>query len=303
MKQKFIEKTFHAGSLALIDVVNSIISEYAAMGYTLTLRQAFYQLVSRGYIENSERSYKNIGDLVRNARMAGLMDIDALEDRTRYLRQLGHFNDPAEVLRAAHDSYRLDKWQDQPCYAEIWIEKDALVDIAEKAANKLDVPCFSCRGYASISALYDAAQRFIEHGCQEARYIIYLGDHDPSGLDMPRNILERMTTFGADVEVRRIALTMDQIEQFNPPPNPAKTTDARAGKYIRQYGHESWELDALEPQVLEDLIENEVMGLMDLPLYWKAQARERREKTDLDCLAKIMADHGPEAIQLLKANF
>lgn len=170
---------FQQKSLELIRLVNQVVEEYQAQGYELTLRQAYYQLVARGYIPNNERSYKNIGNLINDGRLAGLIDWYSITDRTRNLRSNGHWDNPA------------------------------------------------------------------------------------------------------DVYVKRVALTMNQIGTYNPPPNPAKITDSRASKYIDEYGNESWELDALEPQVITDLITNEVTALRNDEIYRSVCDSEERGKDEL----------------------
>ena len=284
-KIQYKQIAFRQKSLDLIELINSVIDEYSAQGYELTLRQAYYQLVARGYIENNERSYKNIGSLINDGRLAGLIDWNSITDRTRNLRARSHWNKPQDVIYSAKYSYLLDKWEGQPNYVEVWVEKDALVDIIGQACNPLDTPYFSCRGYTSQSEMWTAAQRFIRQKNREARYIIHLGDHDPSGIDMTRDIQERLEMFGADVYVKRVALTMNQVITYNPPPNPAKITDSRCGKYIDQYGEESWELDALEPQMLTKLITNEVTALRDDAIYQAICDREEAEKRELQTVA------------------
>ncbi|MEY8522793.1 hypothetical protein AALA90_07175 [Lachnospiraceae bacterium 38-10] len=284
-KIQYKEIAFKQKSLDLIELVNSVIDEYRAQGYELTLRQAYYQLVARGYIENNERSYKNIGSLINDGRLAGLIDWNSITDRTRNLRNRAHWDQPQDVIYSAKYSYLLDKWEGQPNYVEVWVEKDALIDIVGQACRPLDTPHFSCRGYTSQSEMWSAAQRFIRQKNREARYIIHLGDHDPSGIDMTRDIQERLEMFGADVYVKRVALTMNQVTTYNPPPNPAKITDSRCGKYIDQYGEESWELDALEPQMLTKLITNEVTALRDDAIYQAICDREEAEKRELQTVA------------------
>lgn len=284
-KIQYKEIAFKQKSLDLIELVNSVIDEYRAQGYELTLRQAYYQLVARGYIENNERSYKNIGSLINDGRLAGLIDWNSITDRTRNLRNRAHWDQPQDVIYSAKYSYLLDKWEGQPNYVEVWVEKDALIDIVGQACRPLDTPHFSCRGYTSQSEMWSAAQRFIRQKNREARYIIHLGDHDPSGIDMTRDIQERLEMFGADVYVKRVAMTMNQVTTYNPPPNPAKITDSRCGKYIDQYGEESWELDALEPQMLTKLITNEVTALRDDAIYQAICDREEAEKRELQTVA------------------
>lgn len=285
-KIQYKEIKFQQKSLDLIELVNQVVDEYSAQGYELTLRQAYYQLVARGYIPNNERSYKNIGNLINDGRLAGLIDWHSITDRTRNLRGNGHWNNPQEVIASARYSYLLDKWIGQPNYVEVWVEKDALVDIVGQVCRPLDTPYFSCRGYTSQSEMWSAAQRFIRQNHREQRIIIHLGDHDPSGIDMTRDIQERLEMFGADVYVERVALTMNQIQTYNPPPNPAKVTDSRASKYIDQFGDESWELDALEPKVITDLINQEVTKYRDDAIYQAVCDKEEKEKDELRMLER-----------------
>jgi len=297
-KIQYKEIAFRQKSLELIELINGVIDEYSRQGYELTLRQAYYQLVARGYIENNERSYKNIGNLINDGRLAGLIDWNSITDRTRNLRRNSHWDRPQDVIYSAKYSYMLDKWEGQPNYVEVWVEKDALVDIVGQACEPIDTPYFSCRGYTSQSEMWTAAQRFIRQKDRDSRYIIHLGDHDPSGIDMTRDIQERLEMFGADVFVKRVALTMKQVKTYNPPPNPAKITDSRCGKYIDQYSEESWELDALEPQMLVNLIKSEVTSLRDDEIYQAVCDREKQEKGELQKLA----DHYVSAISFLESR-
>ncbi len=280
-KRQYKDIKFQSKSLDLINLVNQVIDEYDAQGYELTLRQVYYQLVARGYIPNNERSYKNLGNLINDGRLAGLIDWYAIVDRTRNLKANAHWETPESVIESAKYSYMLDRWKHQPNYVEVWVEKDALIGIVSQICRKLDVPHFSCRGYTSQSEMWSAAQRFIRQSHRESRTIIHLGDHDPSGIDMTRDIQERLEMFGADVEVKRVALTMEQIQTYNPPPNPTKLSDARATGYIAEFGHECWELDALEPKVITDLIRNEVTALLDADLLLEVENQERTDKENI----------------------
>lgn len=285
----YVEKNFRSDSLALIDKINSVIEEYEAQGYSLTLRQCYYQLVARGIIPNNERSYKNTGNLINDARLAGLIDWHSIEDRTRNLQRLAHWDSPKSIIESASYQYRKDIWENQDYYVEVWVEKEALANVVGRVADELDVPYFCCRGYVSQSEMWSAAQRFIAK--QEAGkdvVLIHLGDHDPSGIDMSRDIEERLTLFGVDscmFNFRRIALNMEQIEEFAPPPNPAKLTDSRCGSYISRYGDESWELDALEPKVIHDLITNNVTEFWDYEEVLRVRAKVASEKEVMESVA------------------
>lgn len=286
-----------------------ICQEYAGQGFDLTLRQLYYQFVARDWFENKQANYNRLGGIVNDARMAGYIDWDYIVDRTRNLRSLAHWDSPIDVIRAAADGYRNDKWQDQPNRVEVWIEKDALVGVLEAACQPLDVPFFSCRGYTSASEVWSAAQRlrgYIENG--QKAVVLHLGDHDPSGVDMSRDIDARLWKFIATdlyqgrsgepmkkedaialtdsaLEIRRIALNMNQIEQYDPPPNPAKFKDPRAKKYVELWGTESWELDALPPDVLVRLIQGEIRDLRDDELWSAASVSERTDRKLLTACA------------------
>jgi len=277
-KIAYITKRFNSKALGTIEMANKIIVEYEAQGFSLTLRQLYYQFVSRDLIPNSQKSYKALGNTINDARLAGLIDWEAIEDRTRNIRRRSHWEDPAGVIESAADSYGMNLWADQDRRVEVWIEKDALIGVVERICTKLDVPHFSCRGYTSQSELWRGAMRHIAYGVPTV--VVHLGDHDPSGIDMTRDIQDRLRLFGADSTIQRIALNMDQVEKFKLPPNPAKITDSRFENYEREYGTESWELDALDPSKIEKMIEKEVTALMD-PKRFKAAIAVQEHGRDL----------------------
>ncbi len=278
-KISYIEKNFRAENLRLIKLVNQIVDQYEAEGYSLTLRQVYYQMVARDIIENSQRSYKNLGNLINDGRLAGLIDWHAIEDRTRNLRKRAQWNNPQHIISAVASQYHRDWWEGQTYYIEVWVEKDALVEVVGQRSEILDVPYFSCRGYVSQSELWGAAQRLkrrTSYGLQPV--VLHLGDHDPSGKDMSRDIIERLHLFGVeDVIFHRIALNIEQVEEYNPPPNPTKFTDSRAAGYVKDFGYECWELDALEPRVIDSLINQYVTMYRDDDLYRKSREQEDSE--------------------------
>ena len=253
-----------------------MIDEYHRQGYDLTLRQLYYQFVSRDLLPNTQKSYKRLGGILNDARLAGLVDWDAIVDRTRNRRLLTRWENPAQIIDACVNSYHVDRWDGQPFRPEVWIEKDALVGVIQGVCNELDVPYFACRGYVSQSEQWRAGQRFrrdMRNG--QDVVIFHLGDHDPSGIDMTRDNGDRLEMFSeAGIRVERLALNADQVAQYNPPPNPTKLTDSRAAGYLEEHGDESWELDALEPSVISDLIRQAVEGLIDWDIWDETKARE-----------------------------
>lgn len=297
-------KNFRKERLARISVANEICEEYAAQGLVLTLRQLYYQHVARDLIRNEQREYDKLGELCSDARMAGLMDWDHLIDRTRNLQTQRTWETPQKAMQDMAERYLRDLWAPQKRRVEVWIEKDAAIGVVEGVCNSNSIPFFSSRGYTSMSEMHKAAQRLrwhIEQGNQVL--LLHIGDHDPSGLDMSRDIEKRLRHFmtvdwrglhadamfartrrelnasmrsemrekGSPIEdwqqpfeFKRIALNYDQVQQYSPPNNPVKQSDARWRRYAEETGlRHSWELDALEPTVLQDLILNEVNAIRD----------------------------------------
>lgn len=307
----YIEKRFgHAAGLVIAQA-NAVIAGYVDAGYRLTLRQLYYQFVARDLFpeerrwtwdgsrwkrdpegtKNAEPNYKWLGGLLNDARLAGLVDWNAIEDRTRQLKYNNHWEDPADLLAWAADGYGFDKWRDQPERVEVWVEKEALAGVVERPSNRWDVSWFCCRGYVSQSELWRAAQRLAQYRkAGQVPTVIYLGDHDPSGVDMSRDIFDRMELFVGAINVERIALNMDQIEELDPPPSPAKLTDSRAGSYIERYGDESWELDALDVEYLDRLIDSAILVHVDLELFEAAQEQQEEERNKIRDLGERWDD-------------
>lgn len=282
-KIAYIERNFRNKQRQQIIWADQICRDFSRQGYSLTLRQLYYQFVSKGLIPNNDREYNKLGDLISNARRAGLIDWNHINDRTRTVRGYSSWNNASEIIDSAAASFRYDLWErtEQAYRPQVWVEKDALVDVVARACATYRVPYLSCRGYASDSVIWGAAQEFRSLKARGVTpVIIHLGDHDPSGLDMTRDIGDRLALFGGSVNVIRVALNMDQIDQYSPPPNPAKVTDSRFAAYQEEYGDESWELDALAPNVIDDIIADELTNWVnnaswDLGLEDENEIRDR----------------------------
>lgn len=291
MRIIYEEKKFSRSSMQIIDAANAIIEEYQNQGYMLTLRQLYYQFVSRDLVPNTMQSYKRIGSIVNDGRMAGEIDWDAIEDRTRNVRKPSTWDSPSSIMRAVVSQFAIDRWDMQAYRPEVWIEKDALVGVISEVCEEFQVPYFACRGYNSQSEQWAAGQRFetyMDRG--QIPIVLHLGDHDPSGIDMTRDNESRLTLFAGDVvEVRRLALNWDQVQHYNPPPNPAKLTDSRADGYIKNFGRDSWELDALEPSVISDLVSSAVNDLLDPEQWDKALEKERAGQQELRSAMETMS--------------
>lgn len=280
MKERFRNVRFNERSRELIEKCNEVIDDYLGQGLRLTLRQLYYQLVTKNIITNEERSYRKLGSLLNDARYAGEVDWEAIEDRVRRPRSAGEWGSIFELAEAAAGAFRLPRWEGQEFYAELWVEKDALAGVLEPLAREAHVTLMVNRGYSSASAMKESAERFREFGDRQL-VLFYLGDHDPSGEDMVRDVRDRLAIFGVEVDVQKIALTMDQVRQYRPPPNPAKMTDSRARDYVAKYGRQSWEVDALPPNVLAQIVRRAFDSVIDREKMDEVIAREEVGKTKL----------------------
>lgn len=280
MKQFYQDTNFRPHNLRMIDDINDIIDEYQAQNFVLTVRQLYYQLVARDIIENTMRSYKNVARLINDGRLAGRIDWDAIEDRTREFITRNRWNSGRELFRASANQFHMDMWEGQDRRVFVIVEKEALTGVMEPTCYGYDVPLLAARGYPSASVVREFADAVVIPSLGEGQnvLILHLGDHDPSGIDMSRDLIERIELFvgdngGGDVELRRIALNMPQVEELKPPPNPAKTTDARFANYKKKFGTTSWELDALPPEYIATLIKKHITKEID-PEPWNARLKQ-----------------------------
>jgi hypothetical protein len=286
--------TLRPKAIERIGVVNAIIEQYKAQGLSLTLRQVYYQMVARGHIANNSSEYNKLGRLVNEGRLQGLIDWQAIEDRARTLRGIRTYDSPEEAIGEIAAKYREDLWRDQQWRPEVWVEKDALSGVIQGVCNRHRVDFFACKGYVSQSEMWRAGERLAWYVQKGQRPIIFhLGDHDPSGVHMTQDNRDRLTMFaGVPVIVQRLALSMTQIEELNPPPNPAKMSDSRADDYVRMMEangaddpYVSWELDALDPSYIDALIHDAVERIKDPDALDESLAREVEARSYLEDLA------------------
>lgn len=296
MKEAFEKWSPRAETLMRVKQCIDIVEEYERQGFRLTLRQLYYQLVSRDMIPNTERSYKNLGTVLSKARLAGWIDWDAIEDRGRQPNKAAEWPSIRSLVESALRAYRLPRWEGQAQHAELWVEKEALAGVLEPMARKYHVTLMVNKGYSSQSAMYQSAQRIEEEtsGGDIPAVIFYLGDLDPSGEDMVRDVGDRLRKFtrhAIDIEVIKLALTPEQVEEYEPPPNPTKLTDSRAEAYIARHGMECWEVDALDPATLQGIITTAFEEIVDQDMMDEIMEREEKHKSALrKAAAKIQVE-------------
>jgi hypothetical protein len=335
----------------VVQHIRDIVSEYSNEGYILTLRQLHYQFVKSNWIVNHDTAYKKLGSILDDCRYGGVIDWDAIEDRGRVPYIPYSVDNIEEALNDILEQYRIDRQDDQENHIELWTEKDALSGILRRTTQKYHVKLVVNKGYTSSSAIYNAYERVIDAIENGQKFIIlYFGDHDPSGLDMVRDIRERLLLFltrghklirsegfqekldswwdahGYTVydaldsfvisekvisrlmdgegtskddddwdaarlsmyikdkelfQVIPIGLTMEQIVKYNLPPNPTKITDSRADKYVKKFGKTCWEVDALNPKTLTEIVERHIQKNIDMTVFKKQLEREKKDKETL----------------------
>jgi hypothetical protein len=253
-----------------------------------TVRQVFYRATVAGLIPKTEEAYNGvIVRLLLHMRERGKMPWDWISDNTRWVHRTASYDKLSDLLSESAALYRRNLWNDNPVRVEVWLEKDALAGTLFDVTNPLRVGLYVSRGFSSASYLHEAAEAGIESG---KRTIIYqLGDHDPSGIWIARQIEKRLRQFGADIEFHRLAVTLEQIERWGLPSRPTKR---QGNSHAKGFKGSSVELDAVEPDMLRDLVKRAIMRHMDQGLYRRTLEIEDQERRTLDALANAYKKEG-----------
>ena len=266
----------------LIEKAVDVLSNYTD---GITIRQLYYRLVSVHGMTNDERHYKRADAAIVAARWSGVIQFDQIIDRERAMS--GHTEadeknlDEAietgkEQVRAWMENYRLERWSNQPHYVEVWIEKKALQGVFENPCREYRLGLGPCKGYSSLTFLYDAKLRFKEASKRgKALHILYFGDYDPSGKDIPRSLQQNILRMGVNVDVHHIALNQVQINAMGLPGVPPKITDSRTKNWT---GGDVVELDAVEPKTLEQMCRDEIKKYFDKNIYQVLIEQEASER-------------------------
>lgn len=294
-REAFKEKRWRYADLKIVEHVTAALDAFAEEDvHQVTLRTVYYALVKENIIPNDNAWYKKLGDIVSDARMCGLLDWEAIIDQTRRSLMVmpSEWSGPADLMEGALFGYRLPRWEGQKNYVEVWVEKEGMGVQVATVTEKWHVRLCPNKGYGSTTALYEGSKRFLEAADKGLNlHLLYLGDHDPSGLDMDRDIEERLSVFGVrDIDVERIALTTEQVRRYDPPPNPAKLTDKRAAAYIARHGRTSWEVNALSPGTINKMIEARLKRLVNKPIMDAIIEREEKHKRELRRLTAEVED-------------
>lgn len=286
------------------DLLVEIIKVIESYDTKLTVRQIYYQLVSKHFIQNVRSQYQRVSKILVNARHNGDVDWDAIEDRTRQSEggdneeetPEEHFESAVKYLKNCWKYFKLPKWKNQTKYIEVWFEKQALQGIFSEETEKFNVVQLACKGYSSHTMGYMLQQRVESIMRQrpeiEEIHVVYFGDYDPSGLDIYRFIKDMCDRFGLKINFERIGITKEQIRKYNIPPMFAKSSDSRYNKFVAQHGTDVVELDALDPNVLKELIRRSILKHFNKDILEdvKQEEQEGRDKIQ-DMIKEKLSDN------------
>ncbi len=259
----------------------------------LTIRGLHYRLVSRG-MTNTTLHYKRVVSAMISARWENLIEFETFSDNDRAM--IGETESGETTLETKIDygkwaidyyvnKYSKNRWENQPYYPEIFIEKKALQGVFSKPCERHNISLGACKGYPSLTFLNDASKRFKEASNNGKQPIIlYFGDYDPSGEDIPRSIEDNLRRLGVyDIEVRRIALLEHQVIAWDLPPAPTKIGDSRTANWD---GLGQVELDAVEPKKLVRLCEDAIAEIFDENFHFDLLEQEDNERKEYQIAIK-----------------
>lgn len=267
---------------AEMDTIRHGLIHIVAAHRPVTVRQVFYQAVATGLVDKTEHSYRHtVARLLADLRRSGDINYYQIADSTRWMRKPTTYRDLGDALGRLHRTYRRELWIDQLDYLEVWLEKDALAGVIHEVTAELDIPLMVTRGYASLSFLHPAAETISAVG--KPTYLYYLGDHDPSGVNIPVKVEQTLREMAPDTEIHfeRIAVTVDQIEAWDLPTRPTKTTDTRSRTFVGR----SVEVGAIPADDLRDLVRDAIEAHIDLD---DLELTKQLEAGDREVLARMV---------------
>jgi hypothetical protein len=273
-------------SRAEIAALDAALVEIVEQFRPVTVRQVFYQAVNRGLVPKSEtKGYRVVQRRLVALRESGDISHGYIVDGTRYVHGYHRYNDLHEFTTYAAGLYRKDYWATSEVNVEVWLEKDALKGVLiPTVVNECGLGLHVTRGFASITYLQEAAEQIEADG--RPTYVYVLTDFDPSGVSIAEKIGEELTERApfSDITVRRLAVNREQIEQWNLPTRPMKTSDTRASRFQQVYGTDSVELDAVPPDELRQLVKGATDSHME---PWRLQQFRMVEEEERETLRSM----------------
>lgn len=256
---------------------NHIIDQVNESGGYLTIRHLFYRLVSKGIIPKTETAYRQIIYHTCQMRKQEYLPYSVFADNTRLRRKSKAHNNLTDALEFWSQSYRRELWNNQPYYIELWSEKDAISNIVFDVADEYNVPLMISSGFSSLTFLYNAAEEIKWHNEQgKFAIILYLGDHDPSGVKASEDVEKKLYDFGCNFRFQRLAVNEWQIKEYNLPTRPTKES-----KHSKGFEGESVEIDAMEPQLIKRFVREAIEYNIDTKELENVRNAEALEKETL----------------------
>ena len=272
------------------DLIDAVRDEINQVEGRMTIRHMFYRLSGKGIIDKTERAYQNLCAHLATWRKAGEIPFGAFVDGTRWYYGDSGFNSLDDALEDCAGSYRKNYWRDAGVHVEVWTEKETVASMLTSAARPFGVQVFVCRGFASLSSLYDAAELFKRHADEGKDIrVLYFGDHDPSGLRIDQSAEDTIrNTFNVPVQFERVAVTPEQIERYQLPTRPTKTKSSHALGFVG----ESVEIDAMEPTTIKQLVQESIEQFIEPHTLEVLRVAEREERAKIYELADLLRATG-----------
>lgn len=260
----------------LLNEVHRILKE---QDEPITIRHLFYRLVGCDCIKKTEKEYHNLCNQLTKWRRDLLIPYSAFVDTSRTTLGTTGFDDIRDLLNVAKQSFTLNKWNNQDCYIENWVEKDAISAIINDVASDYGVKTLVCRGFTSISSLYQSSLNFNDKIQQGKKVIIqYYGDYDASGLLMDKSYgTSLLNDFNVNVDIQRVAVREEHIQQYNLPTRPGKESN-----HSKKFTGDSVEIDALENSVLKGMVKDNIEKHINFDEWNKMCEIENEEKNKLN---------------------
>jgi len=278
-----------AKTLSLWGAILAVADEYRVM----TVRQLYYQMEMRGYVRKDDADYDRVQRACLQMRRQGVLSYDKIVDSSRERRTIYQYSGLRQALEEAHQTYRRNYWLDQPVHVEVWSEKDALTSIMNPTCQAYGVAFQALRGFDSESFAYESAKDIMAIG--KPAHIYYFGDHDPSGWWIKRNLEPQLRGFGADARVTQVGVSPEQVAAWGLPTRHAKTSDSRCKGFIAHFGSDSCtEVDAIAPNILQDLIRECISEHVERDAWAKAQRAEELERETFATIAAIGWEPGAQ---------
>lgn len=256
---------------------------YQPANITPTVRQLFYALAVEEYVPKSEKGYSKVQRVLADARERGEYPWEGIHDSLRKVQRTSAWPCLADFFTTVRKAYKRDYWQDQPRQVEVWVEKDTIHGTVEPLTRQFQVPLLVARGYLSVSAKNEASQRLAD----KARTLIYIGDHDPSGVNMLEQAAEWIrdrSADGVDLEIERIAITDEDHANPDLPHLPINTNDSRAMDYLARFGAGVVEVEALSPVDLQQRLRAALERHIEPDAWLEATVQEGEDQDKLRAL-------------------